>query len=107
MASGEATLFSDGDWSGNVPQLHNVMECSIILWHRGRLTFALPGSRTTANSGDIVKPVSKPTLLTREEVRVGNETLLTRSLGNERQGRWISDERRRSELTENALVWTL
>jgi formate hydrogenlyase transcriptional activator len=57
------------DWPGNVRQLQNVIERSIILWQGGPLTFDVPVSRTIDNPGEIVEPPRKPTLLTREELK--------------------------------------
>jgi formate hydrogenlyase transcriptional activator len=57
------------DWPGNVRQLQNVIERSIILWQEGPLTFDVPGSRTAENSGEIAKPATKQVLLTREELK--------------------------------------
>jgi PAS domain S-box-containing protein len=57
------------DWPGNVRQLQNVIERSIILWQEGPLTFDLPASQTTENSGEIAQPLVKPGLLAREELK--------------------------------------
>jgi formate hydrogenlyase transcriptional activator len=65
-ALGQLTSY---DWPGNVRQLQNVIERSIILWQDGPLTFDVPGSRTTENSGEIAKPATKQALLTRDELK--------------------------------------
>ena len=57
------------DWPGNVRQLQNVIERSIILWQAGPLTFDLPVSRATEISSDPDLPSAKPALLTREELK--------------------------------------
>jgi PAS domain S-box-containing protein len=57
------------NWPGNVRQLQNVIERSIILWQEGPLTFDLPASRTATDSGEHAEPVAKPALLTREELK--------------------------------------
>jgi DNA-binding NtrC family response regulator len=63
------TQLTSYDWPGNVRQLQNVIERSIILWQEGPLTFDVPGSRTAENSGEIAKPTTKQVLLTREELK--------------------------------------
>lgn len=60
------------DWPGNVRQLQNVIERSIILWQGGPLTFDLPVSRSTETSSNQVlgsAPSATPVLLTREELK--------------------------------------
>jgi PAS domain S-box-containing protein len=68
------------DWPGNVRQLQNVIERSIILWQGGPLTFDLPVSRATENSSDRVLPAAKPALLTREEVKRQERDAITAAL---------------------------
>jgi DNA-binding NtrC family response regulator len=66
------------DWPGNVRQLQNVIERSIILCQEGPLTFDLPAPRTTANSGEYAEPPAKQALLTREELkRQEREAIIT------------------------------
>jgi transcriptional regulator with GAF, ATPase, and Fis domain len=57
------------DWPGNVRQLQNVVERSIIQCREGPLSFDLPASRTIEKSGDIAKPPAKQAVLTREELK--------------------------------------
>ena len=57
------------DWPGNVRQLQNVVERSIILWQGGPLTFDLPAVRTTDHPCDIPKLCTKKAVLTREELK--------------------------------------
>jgi transcriptional regulator with GAF, ATPase, and Fis domain len=63
------TQLSSYDWPGNVRQLQNVIERSIILWQEGPLTFDLPVLRTTEYPGEIPRLPTKQTLLTREELK--------------------------------------
>lgn len=57
------------DWPGNVRQLQNVIERSIILWQGGPLTFDLPVSRAIESPNSKVLPSAKPVLLTRAELK--------------------------------------
>jgi formate hydrogenlyase transcriptional activator len=57
------------DWPGNIRQLQNVIERSIILWQEGPLNFDLPISQARQDSRNEVEPSTKPTLLTRDELR--------------------------------------
>jgi len=57
------------DWPGNIRQLQNVIERSIILWQEGPLNFDLPISQARQDSCNEVEPSAKPTLLTRDEFR--------------------------------------
>jgi formate hydrogenlyase transcriptional activator len=58
------------DWPGNVRQLQNVVERSIILWQRGPLTFDLPATPTTDTPRKTTEqPPRDRTLLTRDELR--------------------------------------
>jgi PAS domain S-box-containing protein len=57
------------DWPGNVRQLQNVIERSIILWQGGPLTFDLPVVCTTEHPGEISGLPPKQRLLTREELK--------------------------------------
>jgi transcriptional regulator with GAF, ATPase, and Fis domain len=57
------------DWPGNARQLQNVIERSIILWQEGPLTFDIPASRTTENSGELAKPPPKQAPLRPDELR--------------------------------------
>jgi PAS domain S-box-containing protein len=63
------TQLTSYDWPGNVRQLQNVIERSIILWQGGPLTFDLPAARLSDTSGNNAAPARKPTLLTREELK--------------------------------------
>jgi formate hydrogenlyase transcriptional activator len=63
------TQLTSYDWPGNVRQLQNVIERSIILWQAGPLTLDVPASRTTLDSAKPVEPAAKPALLTREELK--------------------------------------
>jgi formate hydrogenlyase transcriptional activator len=56
-------------WPGNVRQLQNVIERSIILWQGGPLTFDLPTSRTNENSREHAEPHTNQALLTRDELK--------------------------------------
>jgi DNA-binding NtrC family response regulator len=56
-------------WPGNVRQLQNVIERSIILWQGGPLTFDLPTSRTNENSREHPEPHTNQALLTRDELK--------------------------------------
>jgi transcriptional regulator with GAF, ATPase, and Fis domain len=60
---------SSYDWPGNVRQLQNAIERSIILWQEGPLTFDVPASRTTEISSSQVLPSATPVLLTRAELK--------------------------------------
>src|SRR5262249_37319608 len=44
------------DWPGNVRQLQNVIERSIILWQGGPLAFDIPVSQAVSNSAQGAKP---------------------------------------------------
>jgi len=57
------------DWPGNIRQLQNVVERSIIQWQEGPLSFDLPDSRVIKNSVDISKPPTMQAVLTREELK--------------------------------------
>ena len=57
------------DWPGNVRQLQNVIERSIILWQEGPLTFDVPASRKTQNPAEPAEPPATQALLTREELK--------------------------------------
>ena len=63
------TQLTSYDWPGNVRQLQNVIERSIILWQGGPLTFDLPVVRTTDHPCAISKLSTKQTLPTREELK--------------------------------------
>jgi formate hydrogenlyase transcriptional activator len=60
---------SSYDWPGNVRQLQNAIERSIILWQEGPLTFDVPASRTTRNPAEHPEPPAKHAPLTREELK--------------------------------------
>jgi formate hydrogenlyase transcriptional activator len=60
---------SSCDWPGNVRQLQNAIERSIILWQDGPLTFDVPASRTTRNPAEHTEPPAKQGPLTREELK--------------------------------------
>ena len=57
------------DWPGNIRQLQNVIERSIIMWQEGPLTFDLPASRTNGNSVEMAKAPARQVLVTREELK--------------------------------------
>jgi transcriptional regulator with GAF, ATPase, and Fis domain len=57
------------DWPGNVRQLQNVIERSVILWQGGPIAFDLPVAPAPESPGDTAKPSPRKTLLTREELR--------------------------------------
>jgi DNA-binding NtrC family response regulator len=63
------TQLTSYDWPGNVRQLQNVIERSIILWQEGPLTFDVPAARAIENSVEIPKPAAKQVPLTREELK--------------------------------------
>jgi formate hydrogenlyase transcriptional activator len=57
------TQLTSYEWPGNVRQLQNVIERSIIMWQEGSLSFDLPVSPTNENSGAVTQPaydVSEP-----------------------------------------------
>jgi formate hydrogenlyase transcriptional activator len=56
-------------WPGNVRQLQNVIERSIILWQGGPLTFDFPTPRTNQKACDNAEPQTNQALLTREELK--------------------------------------
>jgi transcriptional regulator with GAF, ATPase, and Fis domain len=56
-------------WPGSVRELQNTVERAIILWREGPLTFDLPASRATNNSGTQSESLVKPSLLTRDELK--------------------------------------
>jgi formate hydrogenlyase transcriptional activator len=60
---------SSYDWPGNVRQLQNAIERSIILWQEGPLTFDVPASRTTRNPAEHAEPPAMQAPLTREELK--------------------------------------
>ena len=57
------------DWPGNIRQLQNVIERSIILWQEGPLNFDLPVSQAREDCRNEFGPSAKPALLTREELK--------------------------------------
>ncbi len=58
------------DWPGNVRQLQNVIERSIILWQEGPMTFDIPALRPISNSSQCVTPAGANTApLTREGLK--------------------------------------
>jgi formate hydrogenlyase transcriptional activator len=57
------------DWPGNIRQLQNVIERSIILWAGGPLTFDLPESGEARSIEPDKTTLRKPALLTREELK--------------------------------------
>jgi transcriptional regulator with GAF, ATPase, and Fis domain len=63
------TQLTSYDWPGNVRQLQNVIERSIILSQGGPLTFDLPVVRRTDSPCGIPKLSTKQILLTREELK--------------------------------------
>jgi formate hydrogenlyase transcriptional activator len=74
------TQLTSYDWPGNVRQLQNVIERSIILWQEGPLTFDVPTSRTTENPDEHAKPPAKQALLTREELKRQERDAITAAL---------------------------
>jgi PAS domain S-box-containing protein len=69
MTQAALTQLTSYDWPGNVRQLQNVIERSIILWQGGPLTFDLPVARTTVHPCEAPKLPTKQTLLTREDLK--------------------------------------
>jgi PAS domain S-box-containing protein len=63
------TQLTSYDWPGNVRQLQNVIERSIILWQGGPLIFDLPLARTNAHPCEIPRLPTKQTLITRDELK--------------------------------------
>jgi formate hydrogenlyase transcriptional activator len=57
------------DWPGNVRQLQNVIERSMILWQGGPLSFDVPISHPTDHSDEVAKPTRRQALLTREDLK--------------------------------------
>jgi formate hydrogenlyase transcriptional activator len=57
------------DWPGNVRELQNTVERAIILWREGPLTFDLPVSQATENTGEHAKPAATAALLTRDQLK--------------------------------------
>ena len=57
------------DWPGNVRQLQNAIERSIILWQEGPLTFDVPATRKTQNPAEPAEPPATQAPLTREELK--------------------------------------
>jgi len=57
------------DWPGNIRQLQNVIERSVILWQEGPLSFDLPVSRAREDCRNEIEPASKPALPTRDELK--------------------------------------
>jgi PAS domain S-box-containing protein len=57
------------DWPGNIRQLQNVIERSIILWQEGPLIFDLPASRTNGSSAEVARAPAQQALVTREELK--------------------------------------
>ena len=68
------------DWPGNVRQLQNVVERSMILWEGGSITFDVPVSRPTDHPGEVVKPPTKQGLLTREDLKRQEREAITAAL---------------------------
>lgn len=63
------TQLTSYDWPGNVRQLQNVVERSMIQWQEGPLSFDLPTWRAIKNSVDISNPPTMQAVLTREELK--------------------------------------
>jgi PAS domain S-box-containing protein len=63
------------EWPGNVRQLQNVIERSIIMWQEGSLSFDLPVSPANENSG----PVTQPDFDVSERQPPREHALLTRA----------------------------
>ena len=63
------TQLTSYDWPGNIRQLQNVIERSIILCQEGPLTFDIPASRTSETSCEIAKLPANQALVTREELK--------------------------------------
>ena len=76
-ALGQLTSY---DWPGNVRQLQNVIERSMILWQEGSLSFDIPISRPTDHPGEVVKPPTKQGLLTREDLKRQEREAITAAL---------------------------
>jgi formate hydrogenlyase transcriptional activator len=57
------------NWPGNIRQLQNVIERSIILWQGGPLNFDLMVSQARQDSRNEIAPSAKPALLTRDELK--------------------------------------
>ena len=76
-ALGQLTSY---DWPGNVRQLQNVIERSMILWQEGPLSFDIPISRPTDHPGEVVKPPTKQGLLTREDLKRQEREAITAAL---------------------------
>jgi formate hydrogenlyase transcriptional activator len=57
------------DWPGNVRELQNTVERAVILSREGPLRFDLAGSNPTDAARGPARTASKPTLLTRDELK--------------------------------------
>ena len=57
-----------------------MIERSIILWQEGPLTFDVPVSRLSENSVNNAAPAGKPTLLTREELKLQERDAIVAAL---------------------------
>jgi DNA-binding NtrC family response regulator len=60
---------TDHDWPGNVRELQNTVERAIILCRGGHLHFDLAGPNPTAAPPAPTHVVSKPALMTRNEMK--------------------------------------
>jgi transcriptional regulator with GAF, ATPase, and Fis domain len=74
------TQLTSYDWPGNVRQLQNVIERSLILWQESPLAFDLPALRTIKNAGEPAKPLATPSLPTREELKLQEREAIAAAL---------------------------
>jgi len=74
------TQLTSYDWPGNVRQLQNVIERSLILWQDGPLAFDLPASRRSEDAGEATKPRTTPSLPTREELKLHERDVIAAAL---------------------------
>ena len=69
IAEAALTQLTAYDWPGNIRQLQNVIERSVILWQEGPLMFDLPKPKTNGNSVEIPGAPAQQALVTREELK--------------------------------------
>jgi transcriptional regulator with GAF, ATPase, and Fis domain len=83
-------------WPGNVRELQNTIERAIILSREGPLTFDLPASQATDNSSQGSDPPVKPSLPTRDELKLQEREAIIAAL--KQTGGKVSGPRGAAEL---------